>query len=174
MESNQEDWLRIVFRLRGLPSTVETRDDVAELLSEALGDVPAANIRVFSLATTLNVWESPRSKVATVMFDVAPSIVRRDSTERQWLVPTRSSDEPDLLLDIDFLGMTPLNEVDHARHTFEWVFSPEIRMSTALTPLPAALQYPAWEAIHSGRGSREEAINPSCGFVMRCLGIYGT
>jgi len=118
METPQEDWSRTVFRLQRLPTTVVSRDDVARLLGEALGDVRPENIRVFSVATTLNSWETPRSKVATVMFNSTPSIITKNNGEKQWLVP-RGVADAELLLDVHFLGMTPLNEVDSGHHKFE-------------------------------------------------------
>lgn len=120
MEQNHDKYSKTVFRLRGLPNTVDTMDDVARLVNESLGDIPADRIRVFSLATTLNSWENPPSKVATIMFATAPSVVRDGFGEDEWYIPARNlHSNSDLILDTHFMGMTPLNDVEPLCHLCE-------------------------------------------------------
>lgn len=115
------DWSKTVFRLRALPSTVETREDAARLLSTRLGDVPVRDISVYSLATTLKHWEKPPTKVATVMFDVPPSIVLGAPNKQEWDIPAKGHDRttPDLILDTHFIGMTPLSDTSYQRNSYE-------------------------------------------------------
>ncbi|KAK2762332.1 hypothetical protein FQN54_001342 [Arachnomyces sp. PD_36] len=87
MDRGHQKWLRTVFRLRGLPNTVEFLEDVAPLLSEKLGDVPVDHIHVYSLATTLISWQDPPSKEATIMFTTPPSILEDNSCKDEWHIP---------------------------------------------------------------------------------------
>lgn len=119
MEQNQSKWSKSVFRLRGLPNTTETPNEVASLLSSMLVDTPADSIRIFSLATTLSLHENPRSKVATIMFTTAPAIVTRGHDEDQWVIRSDNHVQHDLILDAHFMGMTPLNDVPSMRHSYE-------------------------------------------------------
>lgn len=111
---------KTVFRLRGLPNTVTNLDDVASLLCERLDEIPIHHIHVCSLASTLNIREDPKSKVATVMFETAPSVVQDNLGEDQWSIPHTDFD---LILDTHFLGMTPLNDVQPIKHLSELYFA---------------------------------------------------
>lgn len=118
------DWSKTVFRLRALPDTVETKDDAARLLSERLSDVSARQIWVYSLALALRPqdnWEGPPTKVATVMFSVPPLLVQRDPQKQVWYIPAKGHDRdsPDLILDTQFLGLTPLNDTNHLQNSYE-------------------------------------------------------
>lgn len=117
---SHRDWPSTVFRLSGLPSTVTTLDDVANLLSDRLGDTPTNCIRVFSLATALHVRDPARFKVATVMFSSAPSLINSLFSSNELLIPARPMDTfGDLILDTHFMGITPLNDHEPSKHTFE-------------------------------------------------------
>jgi hypothetical protein len=119
MKQDSDSWSRTVFRVRGLPNDVKFLKDVASLLSLRLGDIPSDSIHVYSLATTLNYWEKPLSKVATVMFQALPSLIQNSHGEKQWTILAKShSNVDDIILDTHFMGMTPLNDVDSA-HLFE-------------------------------------------------------
>jgi hypothetical protein len=118
MNSGHDDWSRKVFRLRGLPNTITTFDAVASRLSEGLRGYPTEKIHVFSLATTLNYWERPLSKISTVMLADVPPFLGDPHPDGQWTIPSR--DNGDLILDTNFLGMTPLNEVDSSVHSAEY------------------------------------------------------
>lgn len=120
MAASRRDWPRTVFRLSGLPSTTTTRDDVASLLSDRLGDTPTNCIRVFSLATALHVREPSRFKVATVMFSSVPSLIDPVSSSNEWPVLAKPLDAVgDFILDTHFMGITPLNDYEPSKHTFE-------------------------------------------------------
>ncbi|KAK3389796.1 hypothetical protein B0H63DRAFT_104197 [Podospora didyma] len=109
-----------VFRLSGLPYTLETFEHVANLTSEALGDVPPSDIRVFSLASIQHLWDtSPSSKVSTVMFTTVPSIVHSRPDQNEWSIGTHSG--CDLVLDTHFMAMTPLNDVPLSEHRFDCI-----------------------------------------------------
>ena len=119
MDQKKYCWLRTVFRLRGLPSSTEQVEDVARLVSDTLGDTSTDDIRVFSLTTTLNFREKPRSKIATVMFAKTPSIVTHRPEETEWIIRTGLHANNDLILDTHFMGMTPLNSVGSREHSHE-------------------------------------------------------
>jgi hypothetical protein len=120
MNQDSDKWSRTVFRVRGLPNGVRTLKDVASLLSPRLADIPSDSIQVYSLATTLIAWESPPSKIATVMFQTLPLLIQKSPEEKQWSIPAKGHPNVDnLILDTHFLGMTPLNDVD-STHLFEY------------------------------------------------------
>jgi hypothetical protein len=120
MSQDSDEWSRTVFRVRGLPNAVRTLKDVASLLSPRLADIPSDSIQVYSLATTLFAWESPPSKIATVMFQTPPLLIQQSPKEKEWPIPAK--DQPNvghLTLDRHFLGLTPLNDVD-STHSYEY------------------------------------------------------
>src|SRR5687767_5114245 len=108
-----------VFRLRRIPNTARTFEDVAQVLSDAIEGLAKESIRIYSLATTVRPWENPPSRVATLMF-VGPIafLASSDAHKTQWTFPLR--DQPgSLVLDTNFLGITPLNDVELAAHQAE-------------------------------------------------------
>ncbi|OAR02604.1 hypothetical protein LLEC1_06424 [Akanthomyces lecanii] len=115
----------LVFRLRALPETACTAAHVAVALSNSLDDVSADDIRVFSIATSLIHWGGPRTRVATLVFDSIPALVRDNAGQDEWTVFTHSrgarTDLDNLLLDIHFRGMTPLNDVDPSQHASDCI-----------------------------------------------------
>ena len=120
MERDGDKWLRTVFRVRGLPDTVNTVERAASLIYELIGGVPAGGIRVFSLAATLNFWESPRSRVATLMFSATPPLLRDNPSAEEWAIPPRDGrDDPNLILDTHFMGMTPLGDANGSDYVAE-------------------------------------------------------
>ncbi|KAK3294357.1 uncharacterized protein B0H64DRAFT_324187 [Chaetomium fimeti] len=117
MEHSLDKWARTVFRLRGLPDAVTALESATSLIQERLGGVAFASIRVLSLATSLNFWESPPSKVATVMFSATPHFVLNDPDAKEW--PVASKDglaDQDLILDVHFMGMTPLSDAKESSY----------------------------------------------------------
>jgi hypothetical protein len=126
MEQNSDKWSRAVFRVRGLPNSVQTPEAVSNILSKSLSNHPVDSIRVFSLATTLKFWEDPPSKVATVMFTIPPAVVQEGGDdEDEWSITCGSHvDHHDhLILDTHFIGMTALNDVDSTQYVSEYVFN---------------------------------------------------
>ncbi|KAI8631124.1 hypothetical protein F5Y19DRAFT_473523 [Xylariaceae sp. FL1651] len=122
MENNNNLWSRMVFRLRGLPHIVETLEGVASLVEEGFCDASAHGIRVFSLATSLSFWEIPPTKVATIMFAAAPSIIQNNYDSREWTIPVQSRGFTyNLILDTHFMGMTPLNDVKPLSHQYDCI-----------------------------------------------------
>ncbi|KAI1749840.1 hypothetical protein F4782DRAFT_511720 [Xylaria castorea] len=122
MEHHSPPSFKTAFRLRGLPHSVKTPDDVANLVSKSLGDIPAHDIRVFSLATNLGFGDNSLSKVATLMFVTIPSIVKGKNSNNEWEIIIQSP-EPGycLVLDTHFGGMTTMNDVDHLSHRFDCI-----------------------------------------------------
>jgi hypothetical protein len=106
MEKVPDKSSKLVFRLCGLPNAVDTTEDVKSLVNERLDDIPVHSIHVYSLATTLNFWENLPSKVATIMFDTLPSLILDSPDNDHWAIPSSR-----LVLDTNFLGMTPLNDI---------------------------------------------------------------
>lgn len=119
--SAKMDWTRTVFRLRALPEEVNTDEDAARYLSARLDDVSWRDIWVYSIAATLRYWEDPPTKVATIMFSTAPSLIQRAPNKDEWIVPTMGHDRTsrDLILDIHFNGLTPLQNPSHIQITYE-------------------------------------------------------
>lgn len=81
---------------------------------------------MYSLASapdfTQNFPESPRSKQATVMFQTPPSLIQNNPERQQWSVPDQGPlNGDDIMLDIHFMGMTALNDVD-SDHLFECIY----------------------------------------------------
>ncbi|KAI1871350.1 uncharacterized protein JN550_004795 [Neoarthrinium moseri] len=111
----------VVFRLRGLPATIGNASGVASLVSERLGDVTTESVRVFSIARTLAHWENPPSKVATLTFMTTPSLVRDDLGKNEWSIPGKTDCSDELILDLHFMGMTPLNDVDSVPHAYDCI-----------------------------------------------------
>jgi hypothetical protein len=122
MQQDRTAWTRLVFRLRGIPNTIDTFKGVADFVHEKLDDASPDSIQVFSLATTLNFRESPLTKVATIMFQSTPSIVRSNPSVQEWHLFARSPDV-ELILDTHFMGMTPFHDVEASRHCYEYVVS---------------------------------------------------
>jgi len=101
------DWATLVFRLRRLPPAVQDDNDVAELLGRTLPDISPADISVLSLARTLD--DRRGTKVATLKFLRAPSLLDAVPTREGWIVPLPSPEDA-LILDHHFRGLTPLVE----------------------------------------------------------------
>ncbi|KAJ8132836.1 hypothetical protein O1611_g785 [Lasiodiplodia mahajangana] len=122
MEHSCSDLCNTVFRVRGLPHTIKTIDDVANLVAKTLGDISAHDIRVFSLATNLGFGDNSPSRVATLMFDTGPSITRDSQSKNEWEIPI-GPPEPGhcLILDTHFKGMTPMNDVKHLSHKYDCI-----------------------------------------------------
>jgi hypothetical protein len=102
------------YRFRQLPPQVDTRFLPTLLLSIDAAFGPLGNIRVHSLASSLDPWESPPTKVATITFKQLPSIF--DNEDKEWVFLARNIGLlKNVIVDVHFLGFTPLNDVveDH-------------------------------------------------------------
>ncbi|OTA54770.1 hypothetical protein K449DRAFT_426090 [Hypoxylon sp. EC38] len=108
-----------VYRLRGCPAHLD-RLGATELLSLALGDVTPPNIRIQSLAPTLDQWARPPTKVGTLMFLKHPALIETEKGISEWNIPVPGFEKP-LVLDTHFLGMTPLNDVERETHKFDCI-----------------------------------------------------
>lgn len=110
-----------VFRLRRIPHNASSRDDVARILSLNVPGVAEENIRICSLATSLQAWESLPSKVATLMFRGPLPFAGEleDETKSEWTFPLGGLTDS-LVLDTHFLGLTPLNDVSPQLHHAEY------------------------------------------------------
>ncbi|KAK3684319.1 hypothetical protein B0T22DRAFT_493833 [Podospora appendiculata] len=117
-------WSRTVFRLRGLPNNVTRLDDAATLIRDSLDLDSIDAARIFSLATSLSLWEMPPTKVATAMFNTPPPIVQDNPSQEEWHVcmgGLGSGSTYDLILDTHFMGMTPLNDVHLSSHLHDCI-----------------------------------------------------
>ncbi|KAI1394448.1 uncharacterized protein F4822DRAFT_424925 [Hypoxylon trugodes] len=108
-----------VYRLRGCPDNLNKRG-LAELLSLAFGDVTPTDIQIQSLATSLDPWTRPPTKVGTLMFHRLPVLIEAHIDNNEWKIPTNGP-EKSLLLDSHFLGMTPLNDVEKGEHEIDCI-----------------------------------------------------
>ena len=118
-----DKWQSMVFRLEGLPAHIDTHEGVATLLGELFVDLPRGDIKVRSLATSLHHWISPAPRVATLQLGSVPAAVRSIDPQlsgTKWDLPSFCECDG-LTLDSDFLGLTPLNDVDTDKHAFEYV-----------------------------------------------------
>ena len=106
------------YRIRQLPCHVDRLQaiDLLVSLSENLG--PRDNINIRSLAPNLDPWERPRTKIATVTFKKLPPPFDSDKTE--WVFKTQTYGlQRNIIVDVHFLGFTPLNDVSDSQHTVE-------------------------------------------------------
>ncbi|KAI0466703.1 hypothetical protein F4859DRAFT_496404 [Xylaria cf. heliscus] len=110
---------QITFRLRRCPVDADAKI-CAELLSAAFADIEPEGVHIQSLATNLDPWERPRTKVATLTFRTTPSLLTEQHDRSEWVLPVDGLEEP-LILDTHFLGLTPLNDVDHETHELDCI-----------------------------------------------------
>jgi len=107
----------LTFRLQGCATTVDEAT-LRRTLAQAFGDINADDIRVRSLATTLSSWGAPATKTATLSFEKLPSAIGTSIARGRWTVETPGC-SGGLILDTNFLGLTPLNEVEDWKHDYE-------------------------------------------------------
>ncbi|KAI1145588.1 hypothetical protein F4825DRAFT_443498 [Nemania diffusa] len=92
------------------------------MMSKSPSHIPAHDIRVFSLATDVGYGAHSGFKVATLMFTTLPSLVLDYKTNNQWNINVQTPELMHILvLDTHFLGMTPLNDVDHLSHKYDCI-----------------------------------------------------
>ncbi|KAB8532562.1 hypothetical protein FH972_025507 [Carpinus fangiana] len=104
------------FRVRRLPNNVNTTSTAGLLatLEPKLG--PVGNIRILSLAHTINPRERPPTKTATIMFREHPAILSEQETD--WVLKARDmlGYPNDIIIDSHFRDFTPLNDVSADDH----------------------------------------------------------
>lgn len=61
-------------------------------------------------------FETPRTKTATVIFKALPEVF--DNDEAEWVLRTEDT-QPNVIIDIHFLGFTALSDVDSDLHILE-------------------------------------------------------
>ena len=125
MEEPQTAWKRKVFRLQHIPASIATCTEVSKLLVQILGDgISEHDIRVASLAAAVD-WTASQYKVATLQFRTVPTFFKSRLSQTKWSLPMPSDPakiQPGLqrlILDSDFLGLTPLRDVDPNNHDAE-------------------------------------------------------
>jgi hypothetical protein len=97
------------YRIRQLPSFIDLSEVPKFLIAACDHFAAAEDIRVFSLAHSLSQHESLVTKTATVVFTQTPEIF--DNDDQQWTVACEHADwKTNLLFDVHFLGLTPLND----------------------------------------------------------------
>lgn len=116
---------RTVFRLSGIPNGVSTTVLVAALVAKSLR-VATENVKVYSLATTLNRWERPPSRVATLMLRQTPSLFQKSREgQNEWTLESESDESGGgtsiFVLDTHFWGLTPLNDVATKAHNVDCI-----------------------------------------------------
>ncbi|KAI0117885.1 hypothetical protein GGR51DRAFT_500479 [Nemania sp. FL0031] len=110
---------RITYRLRRCPLDADAKR-CATLLSLALPDTRPEMVRIHSLATNLNPWERPPTKIATLTFETTPTSLTGRLDRNEWILPVGELEES-LILDTHFLGFTPLNEVVDGTHELDCI-----------------------------------------------------
>lgn len=116
-----------VFRLSKCPAEADART-LAILLSSALRDIAASDIRIYSLARSHGSVSS--SRTATLMFNKLPSLLRDQPSKSSWDIPLQNlesngSDCPieNMVLDAHFDGFTPLNNPENEINAVEYDLS---------------------------------------------------
>ncbi|KAI1126898.1 hypothetical protein F5Y10DRAFT_243740 [Nemania abortiva] len=110
---------RITYRLRRCPLDADAKR-CAILLSLAFPDIQPEAVRIRSLAPSLNPWERPHTKVATLTFQITPASLTGQLDQNEWVLPIQELESP-LILDTHFLGLTPLNEVVVRTHEVDCI-----------------------------------------------------
>ncbi len=110
------------FRVRRVPANL-SRSTLAGFLQRSVSALGGdTNICVRSLASSPDDWNSPPSQTATLEFvDLPPQFQSKAATTWEFPVPGH---DIALTFDTDFIGFTPLNQVDEQHHEFEYVRFP--------------------------------------------------
>src|SRR5450432_250943 len=106
------------FRMRQIPSHLDERG-LSQLLASISEDLGSQNdLRIHSLASSLNPSEHPPTKTATVTYKHLPANFNPELSE--WKLPTRDRHQPsDIIVDVHFEGFTALNDVS-GEHILEY------------------------------------------------------
>ncbi|KAK0729580.1 hypothetical protein B0H67DRAFT_650805 [Lasiosphaeris hirsuta] len=106
------------YRLRGIPLHLD-RQGVADLVCGSLPNLSRSDITIASLALSCGFWSS-NSRTATLTFATPPTVVRGSPAANGWRLPAPGLREP-LILDDDFSGLTPLNDVPVDQHEHDCI-----------------------------------------------------
>lgn len=109
---------RKTFRVRQIPHHVD-KESLPSVLSRLLS-CQKDTIRVASLAPSIDSYEIPPTKVATVVFSEWPSDLARDKHE--WRKQNEFLPKA-IIIDTHFKGFTVLNDVISSEHVAEYAFS---------------------------------------------------
>ncbi|KAI1211486.1 uncharacterized protein F4807DRAFT_472944 [Annulohypoxylon truncatum] len=109
----------LVYRLRGCPAHLHP-GTAAEFLSREFGDVSRDDIQIQSLATDPEPWVTSPTKVGTLVFKRLPALIETQKEQDTWDLKVLGFERP-LVLDTHFRGMTPLNDVEEAKHEFNCI-----------------------------------------------------
>lgn len=106
-----------VFRVRNLPEHVD-RLLAVELLCDSIDDIAAQDVRISSLAYDVDVWSWLRTKVATMTLQKIPLGLTTIMKGGECTIAVPGLAKP-LIIDHNFQGMTPLNDVSDVEHKYE-------------------------------------------------------
>ena len=102
-------------------SIIMNKTAFCDRLSQAFGDIMSIDICIQSLATILDPFEMPSTKTVTLNFVKLPSVVEIQIKKCEWMIESHGFDSS-LILDINFHGMTPFNDVEAQKYDFEQIF----------------------------------------------------
>ncbi|KAH6989107.1 hypothetical protein BKA56DRAFT_611392 [Ilyonectria sp. MPI-CAGE-AT-0026] len=116
---------KFTFRLRQCPSTANDQA-LRRLLSEFFPDIAPGDVCIRSLAKNVApAGRDPGPNVATLTFKKLPLQIETEVQNRdknEWAVCGTWKGKPcELILDMHFHGMTPLNDVGERRHKFDCI-----------------------------------------------------
>ncbi|EXJ73272.1 uncharacterized protein A1O5_03032 [Cladophialophora psammophila CBS 110553] len=111
---------RPTYRVRQIPAHCAQFDEVARILSYVLDYRKGITVR--SLASSIDSFESPPTKVATVAFEDLPQALHdaKDPGRSEWSFGNKIFSH-NLIIDTHFQGFTVLNEVDVDHHLVDCI-----------------------------------------------------
>lgn len=165
---------RLTYRLRQLPPDLTTADLGGFLERVSVDFGPQDGIHVFSLGTSLDIWESRRTKTATLVFKSTPKPL--DNDKGVWIVSAHHTEwKWDLVFDVLFDGFTPLNDVDESIHVAEYVMSQSPYVSNIIhahMKPQAVLLSPELRVIHWAHGSSGARKRILSGYETSCQRMF--
>jgi|ERR1700733_5522485 hypothetical protein len=111
---------KLTFRVRQIPAHCLQFHDLTRLLHYVLDYRKTIIVR--SLASSIDSFENPPTKVATVTFEDRPTALEdpKDPRRSEWFFPSSRTSLPhNIIIDTHFRGFTVLNEVYPERHLLE-------------------------------------------------------
>lgn len=113
------DTRRRTFRVRNIPNHIKEQDAARFIKDILIYEGPTEDICVYSLASDLESYERPPTKVATVNFTDRPLVLCAD--KKEWSFSKgRLHLSHDVIVDTHFLGSTVLNDVAAHSHVSEY------------------------------------------------------